>query len=721
MQRIWSLPQPSGRTGQLVDALGLSSAVAEILIQRGIDQVEEAVEFLRPSRLSLVSPFRFQHMERAIKRLQQAYTFQEKILVYGDYDVDGVTSVTLLYRVLTDLGFQAVVYIPHRLEEGYGLNCDAIKKAHTAGVKVIITVDCGITAVEEVAYAQGLGIDTIITDHHEPLQVLPQALAIIDPKADESYPFRELAGVGVAFKVAQALFAHFRHNDLPWQAEEELLDLVALGTIADVVPLIGENRILVKAGLKQMEQTVHTGLRALLEVTGLSGKEVRAGQVAYILAPRINAVGRMASPRAGLELLLTGNAEKAADLARRLNQENQVRQDTEKQILAEAIAQLEKEPLPRVIVLSSPHWHHGVIGIVASRLVERYYRPVFLISEDGEEGKGSARGIPGYHVLEQLTRQKQYLLKFGGHRQAAGFSLMKEQISGFRNALNQAAEEFPDSLYRPSLRIDSQVSLNELEESLVTELEQMAPFGFGNPGPALAAFDVPLASVSSMGRENQHLKFRLGSQGEWEGIYYRQGSRLASFQGLSHLDVAFSLELNEFRGERKIQLVIEEAQAKALCQEQAPTDFEAKRRPMNGISAASGMSSTAEGISEILAGRSQVAASTEGEGAEARKPRFKSLEPVQGWTREMMVEMYRRLRSLAAAGNPFFWKVLPGREWEVEAVKIFEEIGLIRCLGGTNPWLLELLPVQGKLDLEKSLRLRGLRHRYRSQEPGVRR
>lgn len=721
VQRTWSLPQPSGQTGKLVGTLGLSPTVAGILVQRGIERVDQVVEFLCPSRLNLASPFCFQDMERAMTRLQHAHELQEKVLVYGDYDVDGVTSVTLLYRVLTDIGVHAVAYIPHRLEEGYGLNREAVEKAHSAGVKMIITVDCGITAVEEIAYAQSLGIDVIVTDHHEPPEVLPEALAIINPKADKGYPFRELAGVGVAFKLAQALLGRFGDKGVSLQAEQEILDLVALGTIADVVPLVGENRILVKAGLKQMEQTVHTGLQALLEVCGLSGKKLKAGQVAFILAPRINAVGRMDSARTGLELLLTGNPAQAAELARRLSQQNQMRQETEKQILSEAIAQLEQEVLPRVIVLSSPNWHHGVIGIVASRLVERYYRPVFLIAEDGEEGKGSARGIPGYHVLEQLTLQKEHLQKFGGHRQAAGFSLARSGILGLREGLNRAAERFPDSLYQASLRIDNLVRLDELGEGLLTELEQMAPFGFGNPGPTLAAFGVPLASVSTVGQES-HLKFRFGNQGEWEGVFYRQGGRLAFFQALSHLDVAFGLELNVFRGEKKLQLVIQDAEAVASRQERTVEDPSERARAVAEMSegmpdasdekreSGTRMSASGDSVSELAAGIEQVAVSVEGV-ASVMLAQSDPQARAESWKREKLVEMYRALRSLAAAANPFAWSALPRQEWEVQAIKIFEELGLIRCLGGTNPWQLELLPVSGKLDLESSLRLRALRRK----------
>ena len=565
MKRIWSMQQlHDGRTSAtLHDSLGISPVVADVLAQRGFSQPEEAIDFLRPTLLNLPSPFCFRDMLRSIDRLSLALKQKEKVLVYGDYDVDGVTSTSLLYKVLSDLGVNAVAYIPNRQDEGYGLNTEAIERAAKAGVNVLITVDCGVTAVAEVALARTLNIDVIITDHHEPSETLPDAFAILNPKVkDSGYPFRDLAGVGVAFKLAQALLQSLGNSQVGIHSEFELMDLVALGTIADLVPLVGENRIFVYYGLLQMEKTLHTGLEALLEECGLRGKPLKAGQIGFMVAPRINAAGRMDSARDGLELLLTEDSERASELARLLTKENQSRQETEKEILAEAISMVEMKPLPRVIVLSANHWHHGVIGIVASRLVERYYRPVFMIAEEGEEAKGSARGISGYPVLEQMTTQAHLLTKFGGHRAAAGFSILTKDIEQFRTGLNQKASAFAETLFQEELKIDRQVSLAAVTADLLRELEQLAPFGFGNPGPVLACKGVPVHSVSAIGKERSHLKFRFGSQGEQEGVAFRIGERLNELNHERTLDVAFSLDWNTFRGREAVQLMIKDIQAK---------------------------------------------------------------------------------------------------------------------------------------------------------------
>jgi len=789
VKRIWSMQQSYEQTSEsLRESLGISPIVADILAQRGFHRPEEAIEFLRPTLLNLFSPFCFHDMLRAIERLSLALKHKEKVLVYGDYDVDGVTSTALLYKVLSDLGFQAVTYIPHRQDEGYGLHSEGIERAAKAGVKVLITVDCGITAVSEVGLARTLGIDVIITDHHEAPEILPEAFALLNPKvANSGYPFRDLAGVGVAFKLAQALLQSLGNSDVGIHSELELLDLVALGTIADLVPLIGENRIFVHHGLRQMEETLHTGLGALLEECGLRHKPLKAGQIGFMVAPRINAVGRMDSARAGLELLLTEDLERANELARQLTQENQLRQETEKEILAEAISLVEREPLPRVIVLSSNHWHHGVIGIVASRLVERYYRPVFMIAEDGEEAKGSARGISGYPVLEQLSTQADLLTKFGGHRAAAGFSLQTEDIERFRAGLNEQALAFEEALFQEELKIDRNVSLETVTGQLLHELEQMAPFGFGNPGPVLACKGTPVYSISAVGKERSHIKFRFGSQGEQEGIAFRLGERLHELSRETRLDVAFGLDWNTFRGPEEVQLMIKDIQVEAdwrdlsitaegsgnVCQEIAATldepetewlDWRELQRqewplPSNGeriwvwdttgcvpslqrwndfldkehtqaensqeklatmslnkipeeeggVGLILGLPLTEEDLREGVKNLRQLGiyrialAGFQSVHEERLRQRCGSL------TREELIRIYRDLLSKAKVGNPFRL----GSDPEITpngrtALKIFEELGLIRCLGGTktDEIALEWIPAQSKLDLDSSLRYR---------------
>ena len=768
MKRIWSVQHPSGQMSETLGSiLGISTVVSEILSQRGLYQPEEAIEFLRPTLLSLISPFCFSDMLKTIERLALALERKEKVLIYGDYDVDGVTSTTLLYKVLIDLGFVAVAYIPHRQDEGYGLHSEAIERAAKAGVSVLITVDCGVTAVSEVELAKMLNIDVIITDHHEPLMVIPEAFSIINPKLENSgYPFRDLAGVGVAFKLAQALLQTLGNPQVGIHSEIRLLDLVALGTIADLVPLVGENRILVHYGLRQMEETSHPGLEALLEECGLKHKPLKAGQIGFMVAPRINAAGRMDSARAGLELLLTENPERANELARQLTRENQSRQETEKDILAEAISLLEGEPLPRVIVLSANHWHHGVIGIVASRLVERYYRPVFMIAEDGEEAKGSARGIAGYPVLEQLSTQADLLTKFGGHKQAAGFSLPTKNIEKFKKGLNEHALVFEETLFQEVLRIDSQVSLDAVSVNLLRQLEQMAPFGFGNPGPILACKGIPVHSVSAVGKDQSHLKFRFGRKGELEGIAFRLGERLDELTGILELDAAFVLDWNTFRGREDVQLMIKDIQVKANWQNPSTIDDHG-RTVFREIAATTqdepeiewldwrdlprdkwpldsqeqywiwdNTSSTPtlrcgndKNVNQSLGLMLGLPLTDEDfkEGVEKLRrlgifrialAGFQSpLEELVHQrccyiSREELVLLYRELLAKSKTGNPIHWGVnlsITGKE--KTALKIFEELGLIRCLGGTDQVILEWIPAQSKLDLDSSLRYRYAKER----------
>ncbi len=780
MKRIWSMQQSSGRMSEILgDSLGLSPVVMDILALRGFQEPKETIEFLRPTLLNLFSPFCFKDMKPTIHRLSLALEKKEKILIYGDYDVDGVTSTTLLYKVLTDLGFQAVAYIPHRQDEGYGLHSEAIQRAAEAGVSVLITVDCGITAISEVKLAETLNIDVILTDHHEPLERLPEAYAILNPKVENSgYGFRDLAGVGVAFKLAQALLSSFGNQEVGIHTEIQLLDLVALGTIADLVPLVEENRIFVQFGLRQMEESHHLGLLALLDECGLRDKPLKAGQIGFMVAPRINAAGRMDSARAGLELLLTGDQERASELAHQLTLENQTRQEVEKEILAEAIALLECEPLPRVIVLSASHWHHGVIGIVASRLVERYYRPVFMIAEEGDEAKGSARGIAGYPVLEQLGTQAHLLIKFGGHRQAAGFSLHTEDIECFRAGLNEQALAFEDSLFQEVLKIDRQVSLEEVSADLLRQLDQMAPFGFGNPGPTLASKGIPVHSVSPVGKEGSHIKFRFGYQGKQEGIAFRLGERIGELSGKLNLDAAFSLDWNTFRGREEVQLMIKDIQTEAEWSDSSTVlDYDAQnpfqeiavaydqpmvewldwrnlhpeewpmpdintlwiwdtngsaptlrkgksKRPLEEVAVSEvdqeerkiqgeslgvilGLPLTEEDFKEGVEklrklGIFRIAlAGFQSPDEERVRQRCNCLE------REELIRLYRALLAKSKLGNPFHWEfdaqVLQNGKL---ALKIFEELGLLRCLGGTDKIALEWIPAQSKLDLDTSLRYR---------------
>lgn len=794
MNKIWIKPQPVGPVSDRIRTqLELSPIVADILARRGLCTKKQVVDFLRPSLLNLNSPWAFHDMAQAIERLTLAHSHHERVLIYGDYDVDGVTSTAMLYKVLTDLKFQAVAYIPSRKDEGYGLNNEAILKASQSDVKLIITVDCGITAVEEIAYAKELGIEVILTDHHEPPEILPEALAVLNPKVPESgYPFRELAGVGVAFKLAQALLEQFRKRgtyETEILSEIEILDLVALGTIADLVPLIDENRVIVSYGLKQMEHTVHVGMQALLEECGLGNKPLKAGQIAFMVAPRINAAGRMDSAKAGLELILTGRRERAQELARYLSQENADRQETEKEILAEAVAQVEKQPLPRVIVLSAPNWHPGVIGIVASRLVERFYRPVFLMNEEGDEAKGSARGISGYHVLDALRGQADLLERFGGHSMAAGFSLKCSNISDLRVGLNQVARDYPEDLFCERVKVDQLVSLASIDGSLLSQLEQMAPFGFGNPSPVLAGVQLPLYRVNTVGKDKAHLKCQFGSKGELEGIAFRKGAAVESLKGTTCVDVTFGLDWNTYRGPDAVQMMLKDIETEALWEERetsqehqvsvgellqgknevaatfngSVTGYDWRNygreqwlhalqeeigitseewsnvRVWDGLHDQTRWTTLAEFLKDntdltlqmteqekpwlmtlflglptsleewtVIRAQMAVQSPTSWAIAEAQLSDIDLQRKAGYLTREELIQVYRILAQLAKQASPspvFSWiPEVQGGGAPLEALKTFEELGLIRILGGTERIALEWIPAQKKLDLDSSLR-----------------
>ncbi|HWQ88817.1 MAG TPA: single-stranded-DNA-specific exonuclease RecJ, partial [Desulfitobacteriaceae bacterium] len=787
MKKKWLISETKCHQSLLLrESLALSPIVADILVQRGLQEVRKAVDYLRPTMFNLASPFCFKDMSRLMSRLSRTHQNGDKVLVYGDFDVDGITGTALLYKTLVDLGFKAVTYIPHRQEEGYGLHRQALAKAAQAGVKLIITVDCGITAFEEVEFARELGLEVVITDHHEPPERLPAALAILNPKVpDSGYPFSELAGVGVAFKLAQALLQEFKTCGVGMQTQTELLDLVALGTIADVVPLIDENRVLVYHGLRQMEHSVHPGLEALLLECGLLNKTLKAGTIAFIMAPRLNAVGRMDSARSGLELLLTTNPKRAQELARKLSAENIRRQNTEKKILAEAMAQLPAEDLPRVIVLASAGWHHGVLGIVASRLAERYHRPVFMLGLEDKLAKGSARGIPGYHVLEQLDLQADLLKKYGGHRQAAGITLAAENISRLREGLNAEAGKLPAVIFQKKMQIDSIVDFAMLTASLQEELEQLAPFGYGNSGPVLAVRQLPVAKLSLVGENGSHLKLRLGPEGTLDGIAFRQGERLPELLPHSQLDLAFTLDINSFRGRQQLQLVVKDIQNKAEVQSKGDfakikagdfqnfegldwrtckrTDWVQKVLTSVRQNNSSSVLDSKTVVWDSSLGKiysfedycrqnnfcREAESETKGEfsGAEWLEPQilgiivgtpfsradFKlGIETIlrlgvqkialaefeivtetelakSGFSlsRQELIQKYRLFLNIAKEENPFCWKPSAADPDALEALKIFEELGLVRCLGSSDLFTIEFLPSNQKIDLELSLRYAG--------------
>lgn len=570
--KVWKLVDtPMELANGLAQKLGVSPLLGQLLVNRGITDLEKASAFLTPDLSQLHDPFLFKDMEQAVDRLEMAIKNQEPVLIYGDYDVDGVTSVALMIRVLGKLlPGKILYYIPKRLEEGYGLHRSSLERAARRGVKLVITVDCGITAVEEGFYLKNNGIDLIITDHHEPQADLPQACAIIDPKVPgASYPFTQLAGVGVAFKLLQALVSR-----LP-ELKERLfdnLDLVAFGTVADIVPLLEENRAIVKYGLEQLRKTRNIGMQALIQTAGLADRQLNAGHIGYLLAPRINAAGRLGNPSVGVKLFLTNDPVQALDFARELEKENQHRQMIENEVLQEAQQQIEGQPElteEHALVLAGEGWHLGVIGIVASKLVEIYHKPVILIGFEGEEGRGSGRSIAGFNLFNAIEACSQYVMRYGGHEFAAGLTVRRAQFLNFKKAfLEKAKNSLTEEDLLPWLKIESLVDLTGLNLDLVRELGRLAPCGPANPTPVLGCKALQVVEYRNVGENGKHLKLKVSNDNVVrEGIGFNLGSFNQELASTKEVDVAFSLEENNWNGSVQVQLNLKDIVArKDSCQ-----------------------------------------------------------------------------------------------------------------------------------------------------------
>ncbi len=552
---------PSEWVDRLASELSVPPIIAQILLNRGITSLEDAKYFFRAGLEHLHDPFLMADMQRAVERIQTAVEQKQRILVYGDYDVDGATATAMMILFFRQLGIEVDFYIPHRIREGYGLSKEAIEAIHGKGVDLIIAVDCGITAIDEVALARTLGMDVIICDHHQPGRVLPEAHAILNPKrADCPYPFKELAGVGVAFKLAQALAQRFSH---PENALFQLLDLVAIGSAADIVPLVDENRILVREGLERLQTTQNVGLRALLKKTGLEGKSVGTGQIIFILAPRINAVGRMSDASQAVRLLTTDSEQEALDIAELLEKENRNRRNIDEETFKEAIEQVEayfdpeKDP---VLVLSSEGWHPGVIGIVASRVVERYYRPTVMISTDDGIGKGSARSIPGFNIYDALKTCSDLMLGFGGHKYAAGLSIESQNISRLRERLHEYADGvLTEDLLTPKLSIEGELEFNQIDGKLMRILKMMAPYGPQNMRPVFYSKNIRVVGTPAVVGSN-HLRFKACQNGKViDAIGFNLGGLLHRIRGnRTDIEIAYLLEENEWQGRVYTQLRIKD-------------------------------------------------------------------------------------------------------------------------------------------------------------------
>ena len=553
----WNL-RPSGPAGSRaeLERAGLPPLCAAVLCARGVDTAPAASAFLAHGPNLLHDPFLLRDMEKAVERISRAIREQETVAVYGDYDVDGITATCLLTQFLRTLGGQVVSYIPDRTEEGYGLNNHAIDALARQGVTLIVTVDCGITAAQEVEYARALGVDVVITDHHQCKEVLPQAVAVVDPRRpDCSYPFPDLAGVGVALKLALALTA-------PAQRPQVLLDygeLAAIGTVADVMLLQGENRALVHLGLERLADCSRPGLQALLREAGCPrGQVPTTVTIGYGLAPRINAAGRMEQAGTALELLLTQDPQRGQELAQELCQLNRLRQAIELEIFQHCDQLLTHTPAlsAPVIVLAGEGWHQGVIGIVASRLAEKYACPAFMISLDGDKGKGSCRSFGGFNLFGALERCAPLLDSYGGHELAAGFSIRRDNIPAFRAALCQLVEEFAG--HQPmesSLDVDCEIPhCSLLSTQDVESLSLLEPFGSGNPKPVFLLRSVCVLSHTDVGG-GRHLKLKLRRDGVvMDAIFFSANTAACGIENGQRLDIAFTLQINQFRGNRTVQL-----------------------------------------------------------------------------------------------------------------------------------------------------------------------
>ena len=537
---------------EISEKFQISELLSAVLVNRNITNDDDIKLFLNPTRNDFHDPYLMPDMKPAVDRIIKAIENNEKTIIYGDYDVDGITSITILTRFLQERGLMVSSYIPNRLDEGYGLNRDAIKNIADEGYKLIITVDCGISGTEEVDYAYSLGMEVIVTDHHEPLDILPKALAVIDCKRkDSQYPFSSLAGVGVAFKLAQAIGIRL---GLPEKEYLKFLDIVCIGTISDIVPLIDENRVIAKLGLKLIEQTRLPGVKALLNAT--SYKDVNSNTVSFGIAPRINACGRMGHERDALDLFLTENIVEANRITEKLNEYNKKRQEIEKRMFEEAILKIEQENIKEknAIVLGGENWHHGVIGIVASKITELYYKPSILICFEDGEGKGSGRSIPGFDLHAALCTSSDYLEKYGGHEMAVGLSLKQNKFEDFKNAFEEIARKAHTEEFIPVIKVDKEINLKDITLENVKSLNLLEPFGESNKTPIFIYKNLRIDSIRALS-EGKHLKLTLKDGNTIiNAIGFNMGHYSEEYLIGDKIDVIGTLEINVFNGLESVQI-----------------------------------------------------------------------------------------------------------------------------------------------------------------------
>lgn len=556
MNKKWECYESDNSKVEILEKeYGINQLLAKILVNKNIIEKEEIELFMNPTRKDFHDPFLMPDMETAIDRTLKAINNKEKIVIYGDYDADGITSVTVLKNFLEERGLEVNYYIPNRLDEGYGLNKDAIKKIYDDGYRLMITVDCGISGISEIDYANSLGIETIITDHHEPAEELPKALAVVDAKRkDNKYPFNQLAGVGVVFKFIQALSIKLNLDEKEYL---KYLDIVCIGTISDIVPLVDENRVIAKLGLKLVAQTRNIGLRALIGIMGF--KTMDSGTVSFGIAPRINACGRMGNEKLALDLFLSKNMEEAKKLAIQLNEYNIKRQAIEKKMFDEAVQEIEKNEKDNTcIIVGHEGWHHGIIGIVSSKVTEMYFKPSVLICFDGEEGKGSGRSIPGFDLHEALMKCGKQLERFGGHAMAVGVSVNKAKFTKFKEEMENYARSCEIDKLVPIIYVDSELTLKEVNVDSVKSLASLEPFGEANKVPLFLFKNLKINSIRSLS-EGKHLKISLKDDKYMvDAIGFNMGNLTENYLLDDRVDVVGSLEINSFNGNESVQIFLKD-------------------------------------------------------------------------------------------------------------------------------------------------------------------
>lgn len=587
-------PADNTKSNSLARQLNVSPVTAQILINRGIKDSQTVQAFLKSPLKELHNPFLMKDMEIAVNKIimlldesvshdrhkektlinqdseECRETLESFLTIYGDYDVDGTTGTALLITFFREIGIKVNYYIPDRQSEGYGLNIDAVRKIAATGTRLIITVDCGISSYDEIKEAKNLGVDVIITDHHEILEKIPPAFAILNPSQHNCfYPYKELSGIGVAFKLITALRAKLRENPnfknkLP--NIKQHLDLVALGTIADLAPITGENRIFAYHGLQEITFTQKPGLIALKNIARCNNKDIDVSDVGFLLGPRLNAAGRLETAEKVIQLLISEDIEEAKQIAGCLNETNRERQNIQAEMFREAVELIESNAELKnsySLVLDSENWHQGVIGIVASKLVNKYYRPTILIAIEGSTGKASGRSIEGFNLFQNVSKCSHLLKKYGGHEMAVGFAIEKEMIDKFKKSFDEEAHKNiqDPKIFAPPLKIDAIVPLDEISMGLYKELEMLAPFGFGNARPILMANNVTLpARPAVVGQKGDHLKLKIkGSKSVIEGIGFYMGNLISKFDfETNRFDIAFSVSVNKWNNAENLQLKLKD-------------------------------------------------------------------------------------------------------------------------------------------------------------------